>query len=410
MSTDLSARRSDFPELSQTIHGFPICFLDTGASSLQPRSVLTAMTQYYETTHANVHRGVYETAEHATALYEGARVKVGRFLHAPHPSAEIIFTKNTTESMNLFAASYAKAHLKKGDVVVLSEMEHHSNLLPWILASQNHDLELRYIGIDGDGRLDLSNLDQLLKGAKVLSITGMSNVLGTINPIKELAQAAHRNGAIIVVDGAQSVPHMSVDVADFEIDALAFSSHKTHGPTGIGVLWARQEILESLPPFLVGGGMILDVRLDGFLPAESPQRFEAGTPPIAEAVGLGAAIDYLNEVTMEAVREHEIALNEYTLSRLSERFGKDLVVFGPPAGSDRGGVFSFAYKEIHAHDMAQVLDRYGVCVRPGHHCAKPLMRRLGVSATARASLGLYNTEEDIDRLIDAIGHADEIFG
>lgn len=408
--TDFERRRADFKELSRTIHGQPICYLDSGASSLQPQSVLRAMTEYYETTHANVHRGVYETAEQATALYESARVKVGGFLGARDPGSEVVFTKNTTESMNLFASSYTRAHLNAGDSVVLSEMEHHSNLLPWMLAAEQHGLELRYLRVDNEGRLDLCDLDALLDGAKVVALTAMSNVLGTINPIAEITTAAHANGAIVVVDGAQSVPHLEVDVSALGIDALGFSSHKTLGPTGIGVLWARHEILESMPPFLVGGGMILDVRLDSFLPAPSPQRFEAGTPPIAEAVGLAAAIDYLQEVSMPELRAHELELSAYALARLEDRFGKDLVVYGPPAGPDRGGVFSFAYKDVHAHDIAQVLDRYGVCVRPGHHCAKPLMRRLGVSATARASIGLYNNHDDIDRLIDAISHTDEIFG
>jgi len=407
---DVEVTRKDFPLLSRTVHDRPIVYLDSASSSLQPRQVLAAMDHYYETTHANVHRGVYATAERATELYEGARLKVGRFIGAPQPEREIVFTKNATEALNLVANSWGRANLQHGDVVVLTEMEHHANLVPWLMLAESIGLELRYLPVDGDGRLDLADLDQLLEGAKVLAITAMSNVLGTINPVPTIAEAAHRAGAVVVVDGAQSVPHLVTDVTTLGADFLAFSAHKMQGPTGIGVLWARAELLDAMPPFLGGGGMIRDVSLTGFGPAEPPWRFEAGTPPIAEAVGLTAAVDYLGGVGMERVVAHERLLTAYAIEALHERLGPDLTIFGPPAGGDRGGVLSLAYRDVHAHDLAQVLDQFGVCVRPGHHCAKPLMRRLGVAATARASIALYNDERDIDTLIEGLNHVGTVFG
>ncbi|HLN15184.1 MAG TPA: SufS family cysteine desulfurase [Acidimicrobiales bacterium] len=401
--------RKDFPILSRTVHDRPVVYLDSASSSVQPRQVLSAMERYYETTHANVHRGVYSMAEEATRLYESARVNVGRFLHAPDPEHEIVFTKNATESLNLVAHAWGRANLYAGDVVVLTEMEHHANLVPWLMLAEERGIELRYIPVDSDGRLDLADLDRLLDGARLLAVTAMSNVLGTITPLAELTEAAHRAGALVVADGAQSVPHLPVDVTELGVDFLAFSAHKAQGPTGIGVLWSRSELLEAMPPFLGGGGMILDVRLDRFVPAEAPRRFEAGTPPIAEAVGLSAAVEYLEGVGMERIRAHEVALTRYALERLDDEFGEDCRVFGPPAGLDRGGVISIAYRDIHAHDLAQVLDQFGVCVRPGHHCAKPLMRRLGVPATARASLALYNDEHDVDVLIEGLTEAGRLF-
>jgi cysteine desulfurase/selenocysteine lyase len=407
---DVEVIRKDFPLLSRTVHERPIVYLDSASSSLQPRQVLAAMDHYYETTHANVHRGVYATAEGATALYEGARRKVGRFIGAPEPKREIVFTKNATEALNLVANSWGRANLTRGDVVLLTEMEHHANLVPWLMLADSIGLELRYLPVDTDGRLDLSDLDRLLDGAKVLAITAMSNVLGTINPVPTIAEAAHRAGAVVVVDGAQSVPHLVTDVTTLGADFLAFSAHKMEGPTGIGVLWARAELLDGMPPFLGGGGMILDVSLTGFGPAEPPWRFEAGTPPIAEAVGLAAAVDYLTGVGIERIVAHERLLTAYAIEALHDRLGKDCTIFGPPAGGDRGGVLSLAYRDVHAHDLAQVLDQFGVCVRPGHHCAKPLMRKLGVTATARASIGLYNDERDIDTLIEGLNHVGTVFG
>ena len=386
-------------------------YLDAAASALQPRSVIDAMTRYYETTHANVHRGVYATAEEATALYERARVVAGRFIGAPDPAHEVVFTKNTTESLNLVAHSWGRANLRAGDAILLTEMEHHANIVPWMIISEElGGLDIRYIPIDGDGRLVLDDLEALVDGVKLVGISSMSNVLGTINPVSYVAEVAHRAGAIVVADGAQLVPHAPVDVAALGVDFLAYSAHKTMGPTGIGVLYGRAELLDAMAPFLGGGGMILDVKLDSFRPAPPPARFEAGTPPIAEAVGLTAAIGYLQDIGMDRIRAHERALTDHTLARLDEKLGADLRVFGPPAGEDRGGVMSLAYRDVHAHDLAQVLDQFGVCVRPGHHCAKPLMRRLGVQATARASLSLFSDEHDIEVLIEGLLEAGRLFG
>ena len=405
------ALRKDFPLLSRTVNGRPIVYLDSASSALQPQSVIGAMTRYYETTHANVHRGVYATAEESTTLYERARIAAGRFLGAADPAREVVFTKNTTESLNLIAHSWGRGNLGAGDAVLLTEMEHHSNIVPWMLLSEElGGLDLRYIPVDGDGRLVLDDLERLVDGVKVVGVSAMSNVLGTINPVRVIADAAHAAGAVVVADGAQLVPHLPVDVQALGADFLAFSGHKTMGPTGIGVLWARAELLESMTPFLGGGGMILDVKLDSFKPAEPPARFEAGTPPIAEAAGLTAALRYLGDLGMDRVRAHERALTDYALERLEEKLGPDVRVFGPPAGDDRGGVLSIAYRDVHPHDLAQVLDQFGVCVRPGHHCAKPLMRKLGVQATARASLSLFSDEHDIEVLIEGLVEAGRLFG
>jgi cysteine desulfurase / selenocysteine lyase len=408
---NVEALRKDFPLLTRQVNGRPIVYLDAAASALQPRSVIDAMTRYYETTHANVHRGVYATAEEATALYERARVVAGRFVGAPDPAHEVVFTKNTTEALNLVAHSWGRANLRAGDVVLLTEMEHHANIVPWMLLSEElGGLDLRYIPVDDEGRLVLDDLDRLVDGVKVVGVSAMSNVLGTINPLREISEVAHRAGAVVVADGAQLVPHAPVSVGELGADFLAFSAHKMMGPTGIGVLWARGELLSAMPPFLGGGGMILDVKLDSFRPAPAPAGFEAGTPPIAEAVGLTAAVRYLDDIGMDRIRAHERALTDHALARLEEKLGPDLRVFGPPAGADRGGVMSFAYRDVHAHDLAQVLDQFGVCVRPGHHCAKPLMRRLGVQATARASLSLFSDEHDIEVLIEGLLEAGRLFG
>jgi len=405
------ALRKDFPLLQRMVNGHPIVYLDAAASALQPYAVINAMTKYYETTHSNVHRGVYATAEEATALYERARVVAGRFIGAPDPAREVVFTKNTTESLNLVAHSWGRANLRRGDAVLLTEMEHHSNIVPWMILSEElGGLDLRFIPVDGDGRLDLDDLDRLVDGVKLVGVSAMSNVLGTIPPVAHIAAVAHEAGALVVADGAQLVPHAPVDVASLGADFIAFSGHKTMGPTGIGVLWGRAELLNAMSPFLGGGGMILDVKLDTYRPAESPARFEAGTPPIAEAVGLTAALRYLYEIGMDRIRAHERALTNHALARLDEKLGPDCRVFGPPAGDDRGGVMSIAYRDVHAHDLAQVLDQFGVCVRPGHHCAKPLMRKLGVQATARASLSLFSDEHDIEVLIEGLVEAGRLFG
>jgi cysteine desulfurase/selenocysteine lyase len=408
MALDVTTIKKDFPILDIEVHGKRLVYLDSAASSQKPRAVLDAMDRYYETTHANVHRGVYAIAEEATRLYEEARAKMARFIRAPSPS-QIVFTKNVTEAINLVAYSWGRANLGEGDVVVLTQMEHHANLVPWLQLKAERGIQLRYLGLSPDGALDLGDLDHVLAGAKLVSFTAMSNVLGTLNPVRRLADAAHTVGALVLVDGAQYTPHVPTDVVELGADVYGFTGHKMLGPTGIGGLWARPEILEAMPPFLGGGEMIRDVRLDGFTTNDVPWKFEAGTPPIAEAIGLGAAVDYLTAIGMDAVRAHERELTAYALDALQARFGADLVVFGPLDAGLRGGVISFAYKDIHPHDISQVLDESGVCVRAGHHCAKPLMRCLGVGATARASFSIYNDEADVDALIEALTRADKLF-
>jgi cysteine desulfurase/selenocysteine lyase len=406
---DTAAVKKDFRLITSVeVHGRPIVYLDSAATSQKPQAVLDALDRYYETVNANVHRGVYRIAEEATNQLEQARDKVRAFIDAAS-SREIVFTKNATESLNLVAQSWGRSNLAEGDVVVLTHMEHHANIVPWQMLAAEKGLELRWIPLDGEGHLDLTDLDRLLDGARVLAVTAMSNVLGTITPIRDLTAAAHAHGALAVVDACQYVPHVPTDVQAMGADFIAFSGHKMCGPTGVGVLWGRAELLEAMPPFLGGGEMIRDVRLDGFTPNELPWKFEAGTPPIAEIIGLGAAVDYLSGLGMVAVREHEIALAEYALRTLGERFGDRLVVHGPADPHQRGGVLSFAFDDLHPHDVSQVLDQHGVCVRAGHHCAKPLMRVLGVGATARASLYLYNDEADVDALAEGLTAAADFF-
>jgi cysteine desulfurase / selenocysteine lyase len=408
MSLDATAIRKDFP-IFDVPRDKPLVFLDSAASSQKPRAVIDAMTEYYETTHANVHRGVYAIAEEATARYEGARARIARFVNA-HSEREILFSKNVTESLNLAAQSWGRANLHSGDAIVLTEMEHHANLVPWLMLKDEIGLELRYIGLTDDGLLDLSNFDQLIDGAKLLGVTAMSNVLGTLNPVRELADRAHAAGALVVVDGAQFVPHFATDVRELGADLFAWTGHKMLGPTGVGVLWGREEVLEAMPPFLGGGDMIRDVRLDGFTPNELPWKFEAGTPPIAEVIGLGVACDELERYGLDNVREHERQVTSYALRRLDERFGDEITIHGPLDIDRRGGVVSFAFKGLHPHDVSQVLDEWNVCVRAGHHCAKPLMRKLGVGATARASFYVYNDESDVDALVSALEHCADFFG
>jgi cysteine desulfurase/selenocysteine lyase len=407
---DVATLRKDFPILAREVNGHPIIYLDSAASAQRPVQVLDAMREYDETTHANVHRGVYAIAEEATRRFEAARVAVGRFIGAPDPAREIVFTKNATEGLNLVAHTWGRANLQAGDTIVLTEMEHHANIVPWHILASERGLTIRWIPVDDEGNLVLDDLAALVDGAKLVGVTCMSNVLGTLNPIGHIAEVAHSAGAVVVADGAQSVPHLPTDVSALGVDFLAFSAHKMLGPTGIGVLWARAELLSELPPFLGGGEMILDVRKDGFTPNDIPWRFEAGTPPITEAIGLGAAVSYLSAIGMGPVREHEQALTTYALATLHDRFGSDLRIFGPSDPAARGGVLSFAYRDLHPHDISQILDQYGVCVRAGHHCAKPLMRRLGVTATARASFALYNDESDVDALADALAEAGAFFG
>ena len=398
---DVAAIKKDFPLLQQHVDGRPLVYLDSAASSQKPQHVLDAMDEVYTTYFANVHRSVYKIAAEATERYEQARGKIASFVGSPSTSS-IVFTKNVTEAINLVAYSWGRANLRAGDAVVLTEMEHHANLVPWLMLQEERGIELRFLGITDDYQLDLSNLDRLLDGAKLLSFTAMSNVLGTITPIRRLADAAHAAGALCLVDGAQLVPHVPTNVAELGCDFFGFTGHKMCGPTGIGVLWARPELLDAMPPFLGGGEMILDVRLDGWTPKEIPWKFEAGTPPIVEVIGLGAAVDYLSSIGMDAVREHEVSLTGYALRTLKSRFGDDITIHGPSEPAARGGVLSLAFRDVHPHDISQILDTENVCVRAAHHCAKPLMRRLGVGATARASLYLYNDESDVDALADGL--------
>ena len=404
---DVAAIRAEFP-IFERCRRRPLVYLDSAASSQKPRAVIDAMAGYYESCHANVHRGVYALAEEATSRYEQARAAVARFIQA-RSTREVVFTKNATEALNLVAFAWGRANLRRGDVVVLTEMEHHANLVPWLMVAEQVGVELRYLGITDEGYLDLTRLESTLEGAKVVALTAMSNVLGTLNPVRRVADAAHDAGAVVVVDASQYVPHLPTDVTALGADFLAFTGHKMLGPTGIGVLWGREALLEAMPPFLGGGEMIRDVRLDGYTPNELPWKFEAGTPPIAEAIGLGAAIEMLDGIGMDAVRAHEVALTGYALRALDARFGSDLVVHGPRTPTDRGGVLSFGFKDVHPHDVAQVLDESGICVRAGHHCAKPLLRRLGVNATTRASWYLYNDESDVEALAQGLDACSDLF-
>jgi cysteine desulfurase/selenocysteine lyase len=406
---DVATIKKDFPILAREVKGHRLVYLDSAASSQKPRQVLDAMQVFQETSYANVHRGVYEIAVEADQAFEGARDAVARFINAPS-ARDIVFTKNVTESINLVARSWGKANLRAGDAVLLTEMEHHANIVPWLMLAEDTGIELRYLPVADDHTLDLTELDRLVDGVKLVSVTAMSNVLGTLTPIPQLAAAAHAAGALLCVDAAQYVPHLPTDVQAWDADFVGFTGHKLLGPSGIGVLWARDELLEAMPPFLGGGAMIRDVRLDGFTPNEVPWKFEAGTPPITEAVGLAAAIRYLEDVGMDAVRQHEVALTGYALRSLTERFGDDITIHGPAEPAQRGGVLSIAFRDVHPHDLSQILDEHGVCVRAGHHCAKPLMRRLGVGATARASLYLYNDEADVDALGDALEATSSVFG
>ena len=400
--------KSHFPLLSEIINGHTIVYLDSAASSQKPLEVIEAMNSYYKTINANVHRGAYEIAAKATDAMEDARAQTASFIGANSPN-EVIFTKNATEAFNLLARSWGGANLGEGDVVLISDMEHHANIVPWQILSAEKGFELRWIPLTQDGCLDLSDLDNLLDGVKLVSVTAMSNVLGTLNPIPQIGERAHAAGALMAVDGSQYVPHLPSNVAELNADFMCFTGHKMCGPTGIGVLWGRTELLDAMPPFLGGGEMILDVRRDGFTANELPHKFEAGTPPIAEIIGLGAAIKFLNSIGMTNIRKHEIELTNYALSTLTARYGDDIVIHGPKDASNRGGVMSIEYRGVHPHDLSQVLDQRGICVRAGHHCAKPLMRELGVGATARASIYLYNDESDIDALADALEPAGEMF-
>jgi cysteine desulfurase/selenocysteine lyase len=406
---DVAAIKAQFPLLQRELNGAPLVYLDSANTSQKPQSVIDAMTHFMQESYAPINRSAYQLAAEATDLYEGARSKVRRFINAKRDH-EVIFTKNATEALNLVAYSWGRANLERGDVVVLTQMEHHANIVPWHMLVQEKGIILRWLPLSPDGQLDLTTLPELLDGAKVLSFTAMSNVLGTITPVQRLCQAAHDVGAIAIVDGCQYVPHNVTDVQAWDADFLAFSSHKMCGPSGVGVLWGREELLRAMPPFLGGGNMIADVRFDGFTCADIPAKFEAGTPPITDVIGLGAAIDFLQGIGMATVRQHEIDVASYAMRTLTERFGEDIQLHGPTNVEVRGATFSFAFRGIHPHDLSQVLDQRNVCVRAGHHCAKPLMRLLGVNATARASFYLYNDHADVDALAEALDGATDIFG
>jgi len=408
MTLDVEAIKRDFPILARKINDKRLVYLDSASSSQKPLAVLDAMDTVYRDHYANIHRGVYAIAEQTTAEYEEARRKVARFVNA-RASAEIVFTRNATESINLVAYSWARANLREGDVIVLSHMEHHANVVPWHILASERGVQLRWIPLTDDFHLDTSRLDEQLAGAKLLAISAMSNVLGTINDIRTLAAHAHAAGAHVLVDACQYVPHVATDVREWDADFIAFSAHKMLGPGGIGALWARRELLEEMPPFLGGGEMIRDVRLDGFTPNDVPWKFEAGTMPIVEAIGFGAAVDYLTAIGMDAVRAHEMEITAYALEALRDRFDGALHIYGPTDVTQRGGAVSFLFEGIHAHDISQVLDEDAVCVRAGHHCAKPLMRRLGVPATSRASFYVYNDEADVDALTEALAKAQKFF-
>lgn len=400
--------RADFPILNREIQpGVPVTYLDSTATAQKPLAVIEAMDSFYRRSNANIHRGVHTLAEESTALYEDAREKVARFINAAS-SREVIYTRNTTEAINLVAYSWGRANLQAGDLVILTEMEHHSNLVPWHMLQAEKGLRLEFIPVTEGGLLDLDSYRQLLGlGPKLVSFTQMSNVLGTINPAGEIIRLAQEAGALTLLDAAQSVPHFAVDVQALEVDFMAFSAHKMLGPTGIGILYGKQALLEAMPPFLGGGDMIREVHLRSFRPNSLPYKFEAGTPAIAEAVGLGAAVDYLQAVGMDAIAAHEHALTEYALERLEEIPG--LKLFGPPA-EKKGGVAAFTLDGIHPHDVAQILDRDGIAVRAGHHCAQPLHEKFGIPATTRASFYLYSTREEIDRLVNGIYKVKEYFG
>ena len=405
---DVNTIRNDFPIFQrETKPGIPLVYLDSTATSQKPLAVIEAMDNYYRRSNANIHRGVHTLAEEATALYEQARVKIARFINAPS-AHQIIYTRNTTESINLVAYSWARANLKAGDLVILTEMEHHSNLVPWHILREERGIELDFIPVTEEGLLDLDAYRSFLsRGPKLVSFTHMSNVLGTINPAAQIIRLAHEAGAVTLVDAAQSVPHLKVDVQALDADFLAFSAHKMCGPTGIGALYGKMDLLESMPPFLGGGDMIKEVKLHSYRPNTLPYKFEAGTPAIAESVGFGAAVEYLSSLGMDAISAHEHEITEYALERLEEVPGVKLL---GPAAQYKGGVAAFTLDGVHPHDVAQILDQDGIAVRAGHHCAQPLHERFGLPATSRASFYLYNTKDEVDLLVNGIYKVKELFG
>ncbi len=399
--------RSDFPILSTILHeGVPLVYLDNAATSQRPRQVIQAIVDSYERHYANVHRGIHWLADQTTDRYEDAREKVRMLINAP-AREQVIFTTGTTGGINLVARSWGEANLREGDELLLTEMEHHSNLVPWQQVAQRTGARLRHIPVTDDGQLDLDAYDRLLNDrTRLVAVGGVSNVLGTVNPVGEIIRRAHQAGALVLIDGAQSVPHLPTDVQALDCDFLAFSGHKMLGPSGVGVLYGRRDLLDAMPPFLGGGSMIRRVRLDGFEPQDLPAKFEAGTPPIVPAIGLGAAIDYLNSVGMEAIHQYECRLTRYAHELLERVDG--LRILGP-APDHKGGIVSFTLSRIHAHDIAQLLDREGIAIRAGHHCAMPLHQRFGLNATARASFYFYNTMSEVEKLASALERVKEVF-
>ncbi|HUP01544.1 MAG TPA: cysteine desulfurase [Gemmatimonadota bacterium] len=407
---DAEALKARFPVLAQTVKGHPLVYLDSAASSQKPDAVIAAVTAYYSTDHANVHRGAHELSIRATDQYEQARGKVARFIGAGRAD-EVVFTRGTTESINLVASAWGRANLGPGDVIVVSEMEHHSNLVPWHLACEATGARIRAIRMTDEGQLDLDHMDELTSdgAVRLVATAHVSNALGTIHPVAEIARRAHDAGALYLVDGAQAAPQLPVDVRAIGCDFYALSGHKMCGPTGIGALWGRREILDAMPPYQGGGEMIEEVRIDRSTYAKVPHRFEAGTPHIAGAIGLSAAIDFLNEAGVETIHAHEVRIARLALERLSAEFSQ-LQLYGSGPDVDRAGVVSFTLADIHPHDLSTILDHEGVAIRAGHHCCQPLMRRLGVAATARASFYLYNGEDDLEALVQGLHRAEKIFG
>jgi cysteine desulfurase/selenocysteine lyase len=405
---DVARVRADFPILARRIGAKPLVYLDSAATSHKPVQVLDAIDQYYRESNANVHRGVHTLGNEATDVFEQARARVAQFIDAPSPDG-VVFLRNTTEGLNLVASSYARELLQPGDRVVVTEMEHHSNLVPWQLAAERRGLELAYVHVRDDGTLDMDELARLVEApTKLISLTHQSNVLGTINPVRDIARMAHDRGVLVCVDAAQSVPHMPVSVRDLDVDFLSFSGHKMVGPMGAGVLWARPELLERMPPFLGGGSMIMRVDLQRSSWNTVPHKFEAGTPDVASAAGLAAACDYLDAVGLDAIHAHEQSLTAHMISMLSEIGG--VTVYGPSDLSQRGGTVSFNLADVHPHDVGTIVDREGVAVRAGHHCCQPLMRRFDVAATARASVYLYTTHDEVDALGAALQEVKRVFG
>ena len=407
MTLDIARIREDFPILKRKVHGKPLVYFDNAATSQKPRQVIDALVKYYETYNANIHRAVHALGEEATAAYEEAREKVAQFINAPSPDC-IIFTRNTTEAINLVSYTWGRANIREGDEILLTEMEHHSNLVPWQRLASEKAATVRYIGLTDDQRLQLDGLENLFEtNTKMMAMPHASNSLGTINPVEKIAAKARQQGVMFLVDGAQGAPHLPVDVQAIGCDFYAFSSHKMLGPTGVGVLYGRRELLEEMDPFLGGGEMIRKVTFEGATWNDLPWKFEAGTPNIADVIAFGAAIDYLNEVGMDDVREHEMEITAYAIEKLSAF--DDIVLYGPRDVSQRGGVVSFNVADLHPHDLGQVLDSHGVAIRAGHHCTQPLMRSLGVSGTARASFYIYNTLEEVDVFVEAVKAAREFF-